>query len=74
MKVKEQLKLIEKDQKVNCVFYAYGIFYASSWDDGMVTAGDCLDGLNYTCMNAKVLKINSSMDNPDRLVIHAEIV
>lgn len=74
MKVKEQLKLIEKDQKVNCVFYAYGIFYASSWDDGMVTAEDCLDRLNYTCMNSKVSKINISVDNPDRLVIHAEIV
>lgn len=74
MKVKEQLKHIDKGQKVNCVFYAYGIFWASSLNDGMVTAGDCLDRLNTTCLNAKVSRINPSDADPERLVIHAEVV
>lgn len=74
MKVKEQLKLIGKDQKVDCVLYAYGIFYASSWKDGMETAEDCLNNMNSACINAKVLKLNTSNADPGRLVVHAEIV
>ena len=73
MKVKDQLKVIEKDQYVHCLFYAYGINCGSSMQDGMATAGDCLDNLRYDCLNAKVLKVNPSSDGT-RVVIHAEVV
>lgn len=71
--VKDVLNIIDDKQVVNCVFYAYGVYYASSFDDGMKTTADCKEGLRYDCLNAKVLKINPSEDG-SRQVIHAEIV
>jgi len=71
--VKDILDIMDSDQVVNCVFYAYGVYYASSLDDGMQTPADCKKGLRYDCLNALVKKINPSQDG-SRQVIHAEIV
>lgn len=71
--VKDILDIIDDSQVVNCVFYAYGVYYASSYDDGMKTPAECKSGLRRDCLNALVQKINPSQDGT-RQVIHAEIV
>lgn len=78
LKVKDVLSLIREDEKVNCNFTAYGIYYASSWNDGMRTAKDCLEGMNYNCLNAIVtgnLSIIQTIDMTQNMIqINAELV
>lgn len=71
--VKDILNLIEDEEKVACNFYAYGVFYASSMDDGMQTVADCKDNLNYDCINARVTSLSVAGAEP-RTVIYAELV
>lgn len=73
MKVSDVLSLMDDDTPVACEFYAYGVFYASSYYDGMRTAKDCRDRLNYDCINARVTNINCAGATP-MVVIYSELV
>ena len=77
LKVQDILNVMSKDQEVECSFTAYGVSYASSWNDGMRTVQDCLDGLRYDCLNALVtgIRLNRTVDNEHHFVqINGEIV
>jgi len=73
--VKDVLELLNKDTKVCVMLTAYGVAYGNTYKDGMRTAADCLDKMNYNCINARVFEIsdrNIGVDNS--IVIDAEIV
>ena len=72
MNVEQMLHLVPQDEEVEIHFYAYGIWYASSWADGMKYSEECLKGLRYDCLEATVTAV--LVGNPNkRLVIRAEI-
>lgn len=73
MKVKDVLSLMDDDTPVSCQLYAYGIFYASSYDDGMRTAADCRDRMNYDCLNARATNITCAGATP-MVVVYGELV
>ena len=73
--VADVLGLMDDEQTVNCVLYAYGVYYGSSMNDGMKTAKECKEQMNHSCLKAKVYKVTSSnSDDLLRTVIHAELV
>ena len=55
--VSDILNIMEDEEEVNCNFTAYGVHYASSWNDGMRTVADCKDRMNYNCIHALVTGI-----------------
>lgn len=70
MKVKDLLKVLNESDHVVCDFFAYGIFYANSFKDGMIDVRDHLDRLNYDCINAKVIGVHL---DPEFLYISATL-
>lgn len=68
--VKDVLNIMDDSDPVNCIFYAYGVYYAQSLDDHLKTVADCKDGLRYDCANALVHRIRAGK----WVVIDAEIV
>lgn len=67
--VKDILDTIIDDTNVDCRFYAYGIFYASSMADGMKTAKECKEGMNYDCLHAVVSSIWTNLEDDGKCVI-----
>lgn len=55
--VKDILATMEDDEKVVITFFAYGIWYANSWNDNMRTVRDCKENLRYDCIVAQVGRI-----------------
>ena len=79
--VKRVLETLPKKDEIVVAIYAYGMSYANTWTDGMRTVEECLDRMNYDCINAGVTYIrpNWVKDNPESdkrwvTVIGAEIV
>ena len=76
--VKDLLNVLPEDRKVDCVFYAYGCYYASSLNDAYPQDSDvmwCKCNLRRDCMNALVTDISPAKSDPEKyIVIHAEIV
>lgn len=75
MKVRNLLKLVRDDDYCNVVLYAYGIYYAETFVDGMRTVADIKEKLRYDGMQAKVFRICSmEYDEKPYVVICAELV
>lgn len=68
--VADILDMMDESLEVNCAFTAYGVQYASSWNDGMRTVADCKDRLNYDCIHARVTGIcqNETGDGEHRFI------
>ena len=58
--VKNLLNIMEDETKVTIALFAYGIPYARTDNDGMVTVGDCKSRLRIEGMNAVVTNIKAS--------------
>lgn len=71
IKVSSLLQLLEPEDNVLIIFYAYGQYYADSAHDNIEKAGQAIEELNYTCRNAYVTGIEF---NQYRLLIRAEVV
>ncbi len=74
--VKDILNVMPDDLQIDCVFYAYGIHYAQSRNDGMMTVKECKEGLRYDCLNALVasIKTGTTGDGKTVQVVCGEIV
>ena len=72
IQVKDVLDLFDDHVKVCFMIYAYGIYYGSTFNDGMKTAGEVKEQINTNCKNALVTSIESSEDG--YVVVSAELV
>ena len=68
--VKNLLNIMEDETKVVIDLFAYGIYYARTENDGMVTVADCKSKLRIEGMNAAVTNIKA---NNGRVSIWAEM-
>lgn len=71
--VKDVLNLMEDNNKVTCIMYAYGVYYGDTQRDGMITVKDCKEQMNRACINALVTRIRTD-ENREDVIIQAEIV
>ena len=61
--VKDILEMFdEKSDDLVIVFYAYGIYYASTIADNLITVKEIKDRLRNDCLRAKVFKIEPKGD------------
>ena len=76
--VEDILNLMQDDEKVVVHIFAYGIHAADTYRDGMRTAKDCRENMNYDCLRAQVGRISrdSIIDDPSNqfVSIAAEVV
>ena len=68
--VKSLLNVMDDEQKVVIALFAYGVPYARTDNDGMVTVADCKSKLRIEGMNAVVTNIKTSNN---RVVFWAEM-
>ena len=80
MTVKQLVKTMDDEENVVVLITAYGVHYADSYADGMRTAKDIKEKMNYTCINAKVTSVKARKftdltDGTERIsiIIGAEI-
>ncbi len=59
MTVKQLIKTMDDTEQVIVLLTAYGVHYADSYKDGMRTAKDVKDKMNYDCINAKVTSVKA---------------
>lgn len=65
--------MIDPDTEISIAINAYGQSYASTWKDGLRTAGDCLDNMNTHCLKSVVQRIGTSNHGSDIILIVSEI-
>ena len=63
IRVKDILDLMKDTDKVDCVFYAYGIRSCETWEDGFKTVGAVKNGMREDLFFAKVFDIHSGVDS-----------
>ena len=59
MTVKQLINKMDDTERVIVLLTAYGVHYADSYADGMRTAKDVKDRMNYDCINAKVTSVKA---------------
>lgn len=78
--VKDVLTAIDDDTKVMVTVYAYGIFYARTYEDGIFTAAECRERLRSDIMLGTVTSIYPSSWKDDEkkdvpcIGIHVEMI
>lgn len=62
IKVRDIIDLMKDTDKVDCVFYAYGIRSCETWNDGIRTVGEIREEMRDDLFVAKVIDIHSGID------------
>lgn len=60
IRVEDILNLMYDDDKVYVSFYAYGMSYAQSWNDGFKTVKECKENFRFDCKRAVVGRIEEA--------------